>query len=306
MCDSVVSISRPYGFPFFLRFGQFMGSKPKRYRNKAILTACGRDDTVIERLEFPLKEFEESSVPMLSNARYRARRGIRYVSGELWGPGADFKTIERHYSDTGREFPAIAWEGAAPILLPVSLVPKWLGMLVRSTDDSDCPDVRLPEGDFTFAFEYDFDDPKTDYDRLCAQALEGGWVHRIRVGSGTGLTFSSVHEPWIWWGPQRILVGGGNLPTDAELDEIKWSNELTWEAKESRFVIMNSACYGGELSEQRPDEDYFKVQLPPGKYTVQFGKGGEYGPYLFRFVLKHGRPVTKTPKTRVKRESRAK
>lgn len=274
-----------------------MGTKTKRYRNKAILTAYGLDDAVIERLEIPLKEFKETTIPMLANAKYRASKGIAHVYGQLWGPGADFEPLGRYYSENGKAYHAIGWDGAPPLLLPVSLLPKWLGNLMPLTDESRAPDDRLPEGDFVRDDDFDFENPKTDYDRICALGLEGGNVNRVRVGRGIGLTFAS-DEPWIWWEPQKMLVGAGLLPSAAQLDGIKWNNELTWEAQESRFVLMNSCCYGRELKDQKPDDDYFKVRLQPGKYIVQFAKVGEHGPNLFRFVLKRpGRPAKKRKMT---------
>jgi hypothetical protein len=222
---------------------------------------------------------------MLSSARYRAKKGIRFVYGQLWNAGGNFDAIGRHYGETGKEFASIGWDGAPPLFLAVSLLPKWMGTLVPSADPSTYHFVRLPEGDFDLADDCDFENPKCDYDRICA--LKSGLVNPIRVGDGIGLTFSS-DEPWIWWQAQLTLVASGYMPSVADLESAKWSDELTWEAKESRYVIMNSACYGRELSEQKPDEDYgyFKVRLKPGKYAIQFTSIGENHPWLFRFVLK--------------------
>ncbi len=76
----------------------------------------------------------------------------------------------------------VSYSGAAPILVPVSLLPHWHGFYLRA-GTTDVAELEIPAGRFKICSGFDFKDPKTDYDRACSL---GGIrpVHLIRVGRG--------------------------------------------------------------------------------------------------------------------------
>jgi hypothetical protein len=101
---------------------------------------------------------------------------------------------------------------AAPILLPTTLLLCWRGFYLPTTRDDD--DLDLPRQAFRICDDFDFKNPKTDYDRACAALLSSGRaVAKVRVGSGFGLVFAAVNGPITWWREQRMLVNGRELPT---------------------------------------------------------------------------------------------
>jgi hypothetical protein len=176
----------------------------------------------------------------------------------------------------------VDYSGAAPLLLPVSLLPHWHGFFVPAKKH-DVADLEIPEGRFKICADFDFKNPKTDYDRACAL---GGVpaVQQLRVGPGYGLVFATELDNLTWWQERLMLVNGGSLPDPALLKRVEWSDECSWRATEPAFVLMNACQHGGS-----PDlGPHFKVQLEPDAYVVQWGQYGwaddDPAMILFQFV----------------------
>jgi hypothetical protein len=176
------------------------------------------------------------------------------------------------------------YSGAAPILLPVRLLPYWQGFYLPAAAVEESADLELPQGRFTICDDFDFAHPKTDYDRACALGGKAA-VHVLPVGPGHALVFETERDHLTWWPQQRMLVNGGSLPDLAQLRRVVWSDELVWVATEPEFVLMN-ACERGANPDKGP---HFEVRLEPGEYVVQWGQYGwaddDPSLILFRFVL---------------------
>jgi hypothetical protein len=176
----------------------------------------------------------------------------------------------------------VDYSGAAPIMLPVSILHYWRGFYLPADPADESPDLELPDGKFNICTDFDFANPKTDYDRACAL---GGIpaVHLIPVGPGHGLVFATELDPLTWWPERRMIVNGGSLPEPRRLRKVRWSDELVWETSESEFVLMNACDHGA--APRKPD--HFAVRLDPGRYVVQRGSYGWAGNdpslVLFRF-----------------------
>jgi Immunity protein 21 len=177
----------------------------------------------------------------------------------------------------------VDYSGAAPILLPVSLLRYWQGFYVAADADDDSADLELPQGRFNVCDDFDFAQPKTDYD--CACALSGtSAVQPLPVGPGHGLVFATELDAFTWRPEALMLVNGGSLPDPALLRRVAWTDELAWRTAEADFVLM-SACDHGADPDKGP---HFTVTLEPGAYTIQRGTYGwaDDDPWLvlFRFV----------------------
>jgi len=176
----------------------------------------------------------------------------------------------------------VNYSGAAPILLPASLLPHWRGFYLPAREDA-FPDLELSEGPFTICDEFDFVHPKTDYDRACAL---GGVpaVQPLPVGPGFGLVFATERDRLTWDARRFMIVNGGSLPKLALLRRVEWSEECRFQTTERDFVLMN-ACDHGANPDRGP---YLAVHLPLGLYIVQRGQYGwtdnEPSLILFRFV----------------------
>lgn len=180
----------------------------------------------------------------------------------------------------------VDYSGAAPILLPVSLLPHWHGCFVPAKKD-EVPDPEILDGRFKICADVDFNNPKTDYDCLCAL---GGIpaVQLIRVGPGFGLVFATELDPLTWWHESLMLVNGCSLPDTVLLNRVEWSDECKWLVTEPALVLMNACQHGGS-----PDlGPHFNVQLEPGEYVIQWGQygwaDGDPAMILFQFASRGG------------------
>jgi len=177
----------------------------------------------------------------------------------------------------------VDYSGAPPILLPKSLLCWWQGAYLPADTAAGVSDLELPEGAFRVCEDFDFDHPKTDYDRACAL---GGIpaVQALPVGQGVGLVFATEMDWSTWWPSERMLVNGGVLPEPAGLERVQWHDELTWTATEEHFVLMNACDHGADPSKH----PHFSVRLKAVEYVVQWGAYGWVGDdpslILFRFV----------------------
>jgi hypothetical protein len=182
----------------------------------------------------------------------------------------------------------VDYSGAAPILLPVSLLRYWQGFYVASEADEDFADLELPEGRFNVCDDFDFRSPKTDYDRACALGGSPA-VHALPVGPGHGLVFVTELDALTWRQEALMLVNGGSLPEAALLPRVKWTDELAWRAAEADFVLMNACDHGADVR----NHPHFAVELAPGEHVVQRGSYGwaddDPALVLFRFVPRRGR-----------------
>jgi hypothetical protein len=177
----------------------------------------------------------------------------------------------------------VDYSGAAPILLPGSLLRYWHGFYLSAAPNKEFADPERPEGRFDICDAFDFANPKTDYDRACAL---GGVpaVQTITVGPGHGLVFGTELDTLTWWPEQRMLVNGWSLPEVARLGRVEWSDELVWRAHESDFVLMKACDHGADPNK----EPHFQVRLEPVEYVIQWGQYGwaddDPALILFRFV----------------------
>jgi hypothetical protein len=194
----------------------------------------------------------------------------------------------------------VDYSGAAPILLPVSIMRQWRGFYLPARRGDNSPDLELPEGSFRIHTDFNFSNPKTDYERVCALGGDPA-VQAIKVGAGEGLVFATELDRLTWAAKELMLVNGGSLPDPRKLALVQWADELLWATTETDFVLLNACDHGAAVRKQ----DSFRVRIPPGQYVVQWGsygwKGSDPALVLFRFVL---RPTTSQAPSSSARPSR--
>jgi len=190
----------------------------------------------------------------------------------------------------------VSYYGSPPILLPVSVRKFWRGFYLpidALPDEYDPetidPDLVLPEGAYVIWDEFDFDNPKTDYDRACSNRSDRSTVHTVPVGPGLGLVFSTELKRHYWWQEKIMLLDGGGLPDIDKLATLNWTDELRWSSDETDFILMNSCDHGASPAEKST----FDVFLPRSEYIIQRAEtvssdgDQEYCLIIHRFLVAH-------------------
>lgn len=165
----------------------------------------------------------------------------------------------------------LSYEGAPPLLIPDSLKHRWRGFYRRGgTEELGEPDLDLADGAWYIDAEFDFDNPRTDYDRACAAGMDENHAadkthYFVPIGPGKGLVFQNEIDSITWWPEQNMAVSGVNLLDPAKLDGLAWEEELIWDLGEDELTLMNSCNHGLE-----PDmDDFIPVRLPAGRYSIE-------------------------------------
>ncbi|MEM7179312.1 MAG: Imm21 family immunity protein [Spirochaetota bacterium] len=154
------------------------------------------------------------------------------------------------------------FSGAPPILLPKSLLTQWQGLFLLH-QSCKSPDLEIGAEKYVICDDFDFDNPRTDYDRACATEHSH---FLLDVARGQGLVFSTEYDQMAWWPEERMLVNGSSLP-ELKNSDVNWEYPMEWQATESEFVLMNACNHGGD-----PDMDpnsFVCLDLTPGKYVVE-------------------------------------
>jgi hypothetical protein len=179
------------------------------------------------------------------------------------------------------------YSGAAPLLISVDLLPHWNGFYLPLDKAVPFPDLELPTGQFKTCLDFEFDNPKTDYDRICAQLCSSKGSPAIQtypVGPGEGLTFSTELDQLAWCETQLMLVNGGDWPKPELKERVDWSDELAWTSLKSEYLLINACDHGTKLG----DDTTISIHLEPRDYTIQYGRYGwaddDSSLLLFRFI----------------------
>jgi hypothetical protein len=183
----------------------------------------------------------------------------------------------------------VDYSGAKPILLPIRLLHHWRGFYLPTGADESLPDLVLSDGSYKICDNFDFEHPKTDYDRACALGGSRS-AQPIMVGPGQGLVFATELDRLTWWPEQRMVVNGAALPVSSKLNKVTWSDDLAWETEDTAFVLMNACNHGADPAKG----PHIHVALPAGKYVIQRGQYGwakdDPSLILFRFTPRETTP----------------
>lgn len=142
------------------------------------------------------------------------------------------------------------FSGAPPLLIPLRLVSQWRGGIDPSTG--------------TYS-DLNTETPVTDYDRACAAAWPGRGI--LPIADSSALALYTEYDEHTWDPLHNLVACGSWLPTEAELAAAEWEDPMTWEVRDTDFLLVNSAADGA--SGLYPGE-FMEVRLTPGTYIVEF------------------------------------
>ncbi|MGC4120733.1 MAG: Imm21 family immunity protein [Myxococcales bacterium] len=162
----------------------------------------------------------------------------------------------------------IATDGGPLIVLPVAKQMAWRGSFVEGEDGDFVVDT--PGGKYAFRTDYDFENPRTDYERACAVA---GLAGALVVDGSMALVLGDEPLQTTW----LALPTGGMFAAfhtvepgadiDAELSTLAGA-AADWQDAGlallgGEYVLMDAVDHGAV-----PERDPFPVTLEPGAYEV--------------------------------------
>lgn len=173
------------------------------------------------------------------------------------------------------------YSGAPPLLIPERILHFWSGFYLPA-GKGDSPDLELPDGRaLCVCAEFDFEHPRTDYDRLCAR---GGGHFLHPVGPGQALAISDYSDGTVgWWAEQQMLLTvSRHLPDPACFDRLEWRDEVRWEVPAGPLILMNSCLHGADPDKSQDEVDV--IELNPGIYSITAADHSEdFCVMLYRF-----------------------
>ena len=169
--------------------------------------------------------------------------------------------------------------GAPVLLLPRRVIREWRGILLREPRSPDAMIDYVDEdgGEWFIHDEFDFANPRTDYDRLCASFVDGTTELLCPVGDAMALAVSDGSDTAAWHNG-LLLTGVEN--TDADVLDGKPLFEL--DVRDERWVLMNSTVAGVQVVGDEDDDEWTHVTLQRGRHRVE--RAARDGGFSYRLV----------------------
>lgn len=174
------------------------------------------------------------------------------------------------------------YSGSPILFLPEQLQREWFGFYAEVPDAFDgIPDMEIDGQAYLIEDTFDFDNPRTDYDCICAVNDD---VYTYDLASGKALVVSSFYDALTWLDDKQMLVNGRlDELREAVLMKLKWESLVEWQMPSEKVWIMNSClCL---QSKDLEDGDFMIIELKPGKYRIERANyEEEYCAILYRFT----------------------
>jgi len=180
-----------------------------------------------------------------------------------------------------------------PMIIPNEYKSNWWGYYVPSAPNEEFPDLETPSGNFTICDDFDFANPKTDYDRACApfyktailKVREKGWA--LIIDTPYVIAYWDAKQTFIVkkWAFDELQVKEHNstiLDTlENNWDTLQWQDQEELEVQGSELCLMNSCEHGADPAISKEELLYF--QLESGKYQLQHANFASLDLELFHF-----------------------
>ena len=165
--------------------------------------------------------------------------------------------------------------GSPPILMDRILMPQWHGFYLPATSENAVPDLELPEGNYVFDDTFDFDNPRTDYDRAC-NPLNKNTHQLISIGNqdkaivfcteSSPITYIESLNSFVWLHTTENPDGWEDDLLNASSANLEWKDEIEWEINDTSIVLFNSALHGSDPD--MGEDDCMTIFKPKGKYSL--------------------------------------
>jgi len=171
------------------------------------------------------------------------------------------------------------FSGSPLILIPENLKENWLGFYDTKPEEGaidTTPDFVFEGQDYFINAELDFDNPITDYDRLC-QKLELALTYTFK--NEEILALDAFFDTFAW-DKDKYWIFNGVIPEIdlQEFGKLAWQKLCQWTVKSEIVYFMNSCAT--LLEQDLSRQDYQKIHINQGTYQIEIAE------YEYKFITR--------------------
>ncbi len=167
--------------------------------------------------------------------------------------------------------------GCPAIVLPESYLSEWHGMMLPDVKNQQSPDFIAKDGTTFFLDDtMDFENPKTDYDRICQATLQSRKTHFLLNLNKAPLQALALNiaKNLIRW--EEYLQAFVFIETVENKDEVEndlknvplntlhWENPVIFEIKYLPLWLFNSSYHGEEITPEQSQ----RIEIAKGQYQI--------------------------------------
>ena len=174
------------------------------------------------------------------------------------------------------------FSGSPLIVLPENLKNVWKGFYSEENiNNENEPGLIINQKVYYINDDFDFDNPKTDYDKICA--IEKNHF-TYQINNENIIVISSFYDIFGWNDDHKILINGkiSNL-NDKLIAKLDWKDKIEVKINTNKQILMNSCeCL---LNENLDDNDFQPIHLEKGNYVIESAEySDEEIAILYRFT----------------------
>jgi hypothetical protein len=180
--------------------------------------------------------------------------------------------------------------GCPALVIEYSQRPYWKGTTLPSKNPQKYISTLTNEGlYFDDAKDMDFDNPVTDYDRICKQTIglrKSASLIDLENSDRKGLALHINKDSITWLDDMEMFAWIETLEDENFIEQdldllltvkLKWEYETEWDIKESKLLLFNSAFHANAKSlidDEKPDEKALMhdasriINIKPALYTL--------------------------------------
>lgn len=177
------------------------------------------------------------------------------------------------------------FSGSPTIFIPETSKKEWMGFyseIPDSNSSENFPDLEILNKKFYIRTEFDFNNPITDYDKICS-VNEVHFPYKLKNGEEAYI-IASGSDQVAWWDDEKIFIAGANIIEKKAFQNLKWIHAKIWNVNSENFLLINSCDCPSGSSLDSPN--YELITLEIGIYSVQFAlyEDGNSCAELFKFI----------------------
>ena len=166
--------------------------------------------------------------------------------------------------------PFINTSGAGVLIIDAEVARAWTGFFVRADADDDNVDLQTDDGvGWRIHDLFDFRNPVTDYDRLCARHQHQASA-AVLINALNGRAFASISDgtdSFGWWPAAGVFTANTSAePAQDVVARADFRRLGVIDVPSGRIWLMNPCLHGAE---PEPNDDRLLIEVEAGRYAVE-------------------------------------